>query len=253
MLAVIGGSGLGSLRGEVRGLEIETIDAIRTPYGGPVQVDIYYKNKVRIAFMPRHAAGDRVPAHKVNYRSNIWALHSLGVDRIIATNTVGGISEDLAPGAMAIPEQLIDYTWGRENTFFDGADGEAKHIDFTWPYDGSLREALREAAVRVEKTVRFGGVYGVLQGPRLETAAEILRLRRDGCDMVGMTSMPEATLAREMGIRYACLALSVNWAAGLGEGEISMKDIRRVHGFGTVELIGIIEALIEAEERAGAG
>lgn len=247
MLAVIGGSGLGSLRGEVRALEVETIDAIRTPYGGPVQVDIYSKNNVRIAFMPRHAAGDRVPAHKVNYRANIWALQSLGVDRIIAINTVGGISDDLPPGAMAIPDQLIDYTWGRENTYFDGSDGEAKHIDFTWPYDESVREALRQAAEKVEKPVKFGGVYGVLQGPRLETAAEILRLRQDGCDMVGMTSMPEASLARELNIRYASLALSVNWAAGLGRGAIDMKDIKRVHGFGTVELIGIIEALIECE------
>ncbi len=246
MLAVIGGSGLGSLRGEVRALEVETIEAIRTPYGGPVQVDICRLNKVRIAFLPRHAAGDRVPAHKVNYKANIWALQSLGVDRIIATNTVGGISEDLPPGAMAIPEQLIDYTWGRECTFFDGADEPPRHIDFTWPYDQPLREALRDAASRVEKSIKFGGVYGVLQGPRLETAAEILRLRRDGCDMVGMTSMPEAVLARELEIPYACLALSVNWAAGLGEGPIDMKDIKRVHGFGTVELIGIIEAFIES-------
>ena len=245
MLAVIGGSGLGSLRGEIRGLEVETIEAVRTPYGGPVQVDICHKDGMRIAFLPRHAAGDRVPAHRVNYRANLWALHSLGVDRIIATNTVGGISEDLPPGAMAIPEQLIDYTWGRENTFSDGTDHKPLHIDFTWPYDPALREALREASARVEKPVRHGGVYGVLQGPRLETAAEIERLRRDGCDMVGMTSMPEAVLARELGIPYACLALSVNWAAGLGEGEIDMQDIRRVHGFGTVELIGIIEALIE--------
>jgi len=247
MLAVIGGSGLGSLRGEVRALEMETIEAIRTPYGDPVQVDICRLKNVRIAFLPRHAAGDRVPAHKVNYKANIWALQSLGVDRIIATNTVGGISEDLPPGAMAIPEQLIDYTWGRESSYFDGADQEPRHIDFTWPYDQSLREALRDAAARVEKPIKFGGVYGVLQGPRLETAAEILRLRQDGCDMVGMTSMPEAVLARELEIPYACLALSVNWAAGLGDGVIDMKDIKRVHGFGTVELIGIIEALIESE------
>ena len=246
MLAVIGGSGLGSLRGEVRALEMETIEAIRTPYGGPVQVDICRLNKVKIAFLPRHAAGDRVPAHKVNYKANIWALHSLGVDRIIATNTVGGISEDLPPGAMAIPENLIDYTWGRENTYFEGVDEEPKYVDFTRPYDQSLRESLRDAAAKVEKNIKFGGVYGVMQGPRLETAAEIQRLRQDGCDMVGMTSMPEAVLARELNIRYACLALSVNWAAGLGKGIIEMKDIKRVHGFGTVELIGIIEAHIES-------
>lgn len=246
MLAVIGGSGLGSLRGEVRALEMETIEAIRTPYGGPVQVDICRLNKVKIAFLPRHAAGDRVPAHKVNYKANIWALHSLGVDRIIATNTVGGISEDLPPGAMAIPENLIDYTWGRENTYFEGVDEEPKYVDFTRPYDQSLRESLRDAAAKVEKNIKFGGVYGVMQGPRLETAAEIQRLRQDGCDMVGMTSMPEAVLARELNIPYACLALSVNWAAGLGKGPIEMKDIKRVHGFGTVELIGIIEAHIES-------
>jgi len=247
MLAVIGGSGLGSLRGEVRALESETMEAVRTPYGGPVQVDLCRMKDVRIAFLPRHAAGDRIPAHKVNYRANLWALQSLGVDRIIATNTVGGISEDLPPGAMAIPKQLIDYTWGRENSFFDGANQAPRHIDFTRPYDEPLRQALRDAAAKVGKQIKFGGVYGVLQGPRLETAAEILRLRRDGCDMVGMTSMPEAVLARELQIRYACLALSVNWAAGLGEGLIEMADIKRVHGFGTVELIGIVEALVESE------
>ena len=250
MLGVIGGSGLGSLRGEVRALEVETIEAIRTPHGGPVQVDICRLKNVRIAFLPRHAAGDRIPAHKVNYKANIRALLSLGVDRIIATNTVGGISEDLPPGAMAIPDQLIDYTWGRGNTFFDGGDEEPRHIDFTWPYDRFLREALREAAAKAGKKIKFGGVYGVLQGPRLETAAEIRRLRRDGCDMVGMTGMPEAVLARELETPYACLALSVNWAAGLGEGEIDMKDIRRVQGFAAVELIGIIEALIETEIKA---
>ena len=248
MLAVIGGSGLGSLRGEIRGLEVETIEAIWTPYGGPVQVDICRKDGIGVAFLPRHAAGDRVPAHKVNYRANIWALHSLGVGRIISTNTVGGISGDLPPGAMAVPEQLIDYTWGRAGTFADGPEGEPPHIDFTWPYDGALRRQLREAAAKVGKTVKFGGVYGVLQGPRLETAAEIQRLRRDGCDMVGMTSMPEAVLARELDIPYACLALSVNRAAGLGAGAIDMTDIKRVHGFGTVELIGIIEAFMESTE-----
>jgi len=246
MLAVIGGFGLGSLRGEVRGLEVETIEAIRTPFGGPVQVDICRGNDLRIAFLPRHAAGDRVPAHRVNYRANIWALRSLGVERIISTNTVGGISADLAPGAMAIPDQLIDYTWGRENTFADGPDDEPRHIDFTWPYDPALREALRGAAAKVGKPVKFGGVCGVVQGPRLETAAEILRLRRDGCDMVGMTSMPEAVLARELDLPYASLALSVNWAAGLGEGVIDMREIKRVHGFGTVELIGILEAFLGA-------
>ncbi len=245
MLAIIGGSGLGSLRGEIRGLEVETIETIRTPYGGPAQVDICRKDASRIAFLPRHAAGDRVPAHKVNYRANIWALHSLGVSRIIATNIVGGISDDLPPGAMALPEQLIDYSWGRETSFFDSEDQPPRHIDFTWPYDLSLREALAGAAARVDKNIKFGGVYGVLQGPRLETAAEIQRLRRDGCHMVGMTGMPEAVLARELEIPYACLALSVNWAAGIGEGLIDMKDIKRVHGFGTVELIGILEACIE--------
>ncbi len=246
MLAVIGGSGLGSLRGEVRALEMETIEAIRTPFGGPVQVDVCRLGQKKIAFLPRHAAGNRIPAHKVNYRANLWALHSLGVNRIIATNTVGGISADLAPGAMAVPEQLIDYTWGRECSFFDGADEAPRHIDFTWPYDGGLRKALRSAAERVGKPIKFGGVYGAMQGPRLETAAEIARLRRDGCDMVGMTGMPEAVLARELNVTYACLALSVNWAAGLGRDVIDMKDIRRVHGFGTVELIGVIEAFLEA-------
>ncbi len=248
MLAVIGGSGLGPLRGEA--LEKETVETVRTPHGGPVRVDICRLRDARVAFLPRHAAGDRVPAHKVNYKANIRALKSLGVDRVIATNTVGGISEDLAPGAMAIPDQLIDYTRGRANTFFDGVDEEPRHVDFTWPYDQPLRRALRAAAAGAGKQVRFGGVYGAMQGPRLETAAEILRLRRDGCDMVGMTGMPEAILARELDMPYACLALSVNWAAGLGEGEIDMADVRRVRDLGATELLGVVEALLESEARA---
>ena len=167
--------------------------------------------------LARHGDGHTIPPHAINYRANVLALKKSGADAIIALNTVGVITTVIEPGGIAIPDQLIDYTWGRAQTLFDGGRGIVEHIDFTQPFSSALRQRLVAAASRAGVACHDGGVYAVTQGPRLETAAEIVRLERDGADFVGMTAMPEAAIAREAGIDYACIAMIVNRAAGQGE------------------------------------
>ncbi|MCL4138739.1 UNVERIFIED_CONTAM: hypothetical protein GTU68_058797, partial [Idotea baltica] len=175
--------------------------------------------EVEVIFLPRHGEDHQVPPHKVNYRANIAALKEQKVSAIYAVNVVGGINMEMCPGDLVIPDQVIDYTWGREHTYSD---------DFTDPYDQTLRNNLLQQAIKLGLHVHAGGVYGATQGPRLETAAEIARMQRDGCDIVGMTGMPEAALARELDIPYSCLALVVNMAAGLGDKEITMAEIHKI-------------------------
>lgn len=216
-LAIIGGTGLT----ELEGLEITHREVIASPYGepsGPVVHGTLFDTDV--IFMARHGHGHTIPPHKVNYRANIWALRSVGVQRILSVAAVGGIREDMRPGTVAIPDQIVDYTWGREHTFFEGDMDAVTHIDFTEPYCPQLRAALLDAADRAGLSVARDGTYAATQGPRLESAAEIDRLERDGCDMVGMTGMPEAALARELGMSYACCAVIANQAAGRGATDI---------------------------------
>jgi 5'-methylthioinosine phosphorylase len=217
-LAMIGGSSLDQLAvfEDTRRIEVDT------PYGKPSSPLIFGKlNQREVVFLARHGERHQWPPHRINYRANLWALHAQGVTDVVAVATVGGIGAAFHAGALAVPDQIIDYTWGRESTFFDGeskpGEGNVKHIDFTKPYDEALRTRVLQAARRVEIPMLDGGTYATTQGPRLETAAEIQRLARDGAHMVGMTGMPEAALARELGLRYACLALVVNAAAGTGQ------------------------------------
>jgi 5'-methylthioinosine phosphorylase len=211
MLGIIGGSGAGRLAV----LESARLQAIHTPYGEPSAALTFGLLQGReVVFLARHGYGHTIPPHAVNYRANIWALAQQGVRAIVALAAVGGIRADLAPGAIAVPSQIIDYTYDRRATFFDGSDGQVGHIDFTEPYTPSLRAALLQAGRIAEEPIVDGGVYAAMQGPRLETAAEIDRLQRDGADMVGMTGMPEAALAREASVAYATLAVVANWAAG---------------------------------------
>jgi 5'-methylthioinosine phosphorylase len=236
-VAVIGGSGLYSL-----GLgALNAIHKVQTPYAEePVSVEEEKLGDARVLFLPRHGAEHRIAPHRINYRANIRALATLGVDRIIAINAVGGISPGLTAGRLVIPEQIIDYSYGREHTFFNGDQGLDQHVDFSHPYDGALSQLLAAAAKKAKAEFRLGGVYGCTQGPRLETVAEIRRMQRDGCDMVGMTGMPEAALARELGLRYASLALVVNRAAGLGvDATITADSIKSVleQGIATVRLV----------------
>lgn len=223
-VAIIGGTGLTSLAG----LEITGQEMIQTPFGEPSSTLVYgHYCGHDVIFLPRHGAGHTVPPHKINYRANIWCLKEAGAKNIIAVNAVGGIRADMQDGCMVIPEQIIDYTWSRSNTFFEGNQSSVVHVDFTKPYCDSLRQNLLTGAGSAGLAIIDNGTYGATQGPRLETAAEINRMERDGCDIVGMTGMPEAVLARELEVCYACVALVVNRAAGRGEGEITMQEIEQ--------------------------
>jgi 5'-methylthioinosine phosphorylase len=240
-LAIIGGSGLYAL-----GLGPTVVShSIKTPFAAdPVLISEERVGAASVLFLARHGANHSTPPHLINYRANLWALHALGATQVIAVNAVGGISPGMTPGCLVIPDQVIDYTWGREHTFVgsehhfvgSGSNVLAQHVDFTEPYNATLRQQLVRSAKVIQAEVRTAGVYGCTQGPRLETAAEIRRLRNDGCDIVGMTGMPEAGLARELQLTYACLALVVNRAAGLGESTISLDEMNAVLQAGSAVL-----------------
>ena len=223
-LGLIGGTGLATLDG----LEVVASHAVDTPYGATsmaIEEGVFAGQ--RVFYLHRHgAAGTPIPPHRVNYRANVWALRELGVEQLLAANAVGAINPQLGPGALVVPDQLVDYSWGREHSFDDGSSGNLQHIDFTEPYDPGLRARVIAAAGAAELPCVDGATLAVVQGPRLETAAEVRRLGRDGCDLVGMTGMPEAALARELALPYASLCMVVNTAAGLGEGDLSLELIR---------------------------
>lgn len=221
-LAIIGGTGLTSLKT----LEITRREVVHTPYGepsGPLTRGVLGGKEV--IFLARHGYGHTIPPHKVNYRANLWALKQIGVKKVVAVAAVGGIRMDMAPGSIAIPDQIIDYTWSRGHTYFENDLTHVTHIDFTEPYCEELRAVLLKACHNAGLSAIEDGTYGATQGPRLETAAEINRLELDGCHMVGMTGMPEAALAREAELCYAACAVVANWAAGRGDGGISMEEI----------------------------
>jgi 5'-methylthioinosine phosphorylase len=219
MLGIIGGTGLT----ELKNLTITRRQIARTPYGEASHPLIFGNLAgIEVVFLARHGGGHTIPPHAVNYRANIWALHKAGVDNLLAIATVGGISSDLNPGDIVLPNQIIDYTHGRKNTYHDGIEMPVKHIDFTEPYSAHLRGVCQKAAESIQQKLVGSGIYACVQGPRLETAAEINRLERDGATLVGMTGMPEAALARELGMHYAALCPVVNQAAGRGA---SLKGI----------------------------
>lgn len=222
LLAVIGGSGLTRLDG----LNSVRREKVTTDFGEP-SAELSFGNfdGRDIVFLARHGDDHGLPPHKINYRANIWALKTVGVKEIISVAAVGGITQCAAPGEIAIPDQLIDYTSGRNCTYYHGAESGVTHIDFSWPYSHEIRTKLLHAARESDIDVIAGGIYGCTNGPRLETAAEIVRMEKDGCDLVGMTGMPEASLAREAGLEYACCAVVANWAAGKTDAEITMQEI----------------------------
>ena len=222
ILGIIGGTGLTQLEGLTK-IRSETCD---TPFGKPSSPLVHGMiNGTSVVFLARHGERHTIPPHRVNYRANLFALREAGVDEVVAVAAVGGISDETGPGVIAIPAQLIDYTWGRQHTYFEDNLEQVTHIDFTEPYCEDLRNKLLDAAQQCAVPVVNGGVYGATQGPRLETAAEIDRMARDGCTLGGMTGMPEAALARELGLCYAACAVVANRAAGRGEGGISMREI----------------------------
>jgi 5'-deoxy-5'-methylthioadenosine phosphorylase len=241
-IAIIGGTGLISLKG----LNIIHKEVVHTPFGEPSAPLIYGELfGQEVVFLARHGAGHTIPPHQINYRANIKALKQCDVKQIIGVAAVGGISNDAGPGVVVIPDQIIDYTWGRISTFFEEGLNGVTHIDFSYPYSPSLRQLLidscHEAAVKAAEQ----GVYGATQGPRLETAAEVRRLEADGCTIVGMTGMPEAALARELNMEYACCAVVANWAAGKGDGhEIKMAEIEQNLVNGMDQVRKVLERLV---------
>jgi 5'-deoxy-5'-methylthioadenosine phosphorylase len=242
-LAIIGGSGLTRLHG----LEITRREVMHTPYGEPSGALTFGTLCNRdVVFLARHGYGHTIPPHMVNYRANLWALREAGAGQLISVCAVGGIRDDFQPGAIAIPDQIIDYTWSRDHTLFEKDLAEVTHIDFTEPYCQTMRDRLITAAGRAGIAIIPAGTYGATQGPRLETAAEIDRMERDGCHMVGMTGMPEAALARELGLCYAACAVSANLAAGRGDGPISMQRIEATLATGMSKIGAILEQAISS-------
>ena len=234
LIAIVGGTGLT----ELEGLERTESRVVDTPYGAPsAPLEFGRFGQQDVVFLARHGKGHTVPPHQVNYRANIQALKQVGVSEVIAVNAVGGINAAMDAESLVVPDQIVDYTWGREFTFAD--QGNVIHVDFTFPYTERLRQGLLAAAGKLNIKVHDGGVYAATQGPRLESVAEINRLERDGCDIVGMTGMPEASLAREADLEYACLSLVVNMAAGRSDGIITMEDIERAinNGMGNARAI----------------
>lgn len=227
MLAIIGGSGLSRLSS----LDITRREILRTPYGEPSGPIIFGQLcNQPVMFIARHGYGHTIPPHIVNYRANLWALREAGASGVLSVASVGGIRCDLVPGALVVPHQILDYTWGRIGTFYDRADEPVHHIDFTHPYDEILRKRILAAAQGAGEHMFDGAVYAATQGPRLETAAEIVRLERDGADVVGMTGMPEAALARELNLPYAAINVVANYAAGRGDSAtgIAFQQIEEV-------------------------
>ena len=245
MLAIIGGSGLTQLSN----LDVTRRLAVRTPYGEPSGALTFGRIAGEdVVFLARHGYGHTIPPHEVNYRANIWALKEQKVEGVISVASVGGIRADMQPGAVAVPHQIIDYTWGRKNTFFEGGEQPVTHIDFTEPYSAQLRRRILDAARTCGEAVSEDGIYAASQGPRLETAAEIDRLERDGVDVVGMTGMPEAALAREAGLEYATIAVVANFAAGRGNSlhGVRLDDIEPVLQKALARVRRIIEKLVAA-------
>lgn len=240
-IAIIGGTGLTKLTN----LTITAREVHVSKYGEPsAPLTRGLIAGKEIVFLPRHGAAHTIPPHKVNYRANISVLKNVGIEKVIAVNAVGGITPEMVAQRVVIPDQIIDYTYSRKHTFFEEGLNEVVHVDFTQPYCEELRAALISAAAKARITIIPRGTYGATQGPRLESAAEINRFEGDGCHLVGMTGMPEAALAREAQLCYACVAVVVNKAAGRGEGEITMAEIERNLGEGVDQVKRILEAVI---------
>jgi purine nucleoside phosphorylase len=245
-LALVGGTGLTELDENVKPI------AVDTPYGEPsAPIREVQSGPVRLLFLPRHGNPHRFPPHCVNYQANMWALREVGADHVLAVSAVGGVCEPYGPATLAVPDQLIDYTWGRNHTFCDSEHVELEHVDFTRPYEGPLRRTLLKVARAASIDVVDGGCIGVFQGPRLESSAEVEKARRDGCHMAGMTSLPEAGLARELGLDYAGLAVVSNWGAGVTGEPLSEDDIAETLRQPMMSVRELVRALLKGLQDQG--
>lgn len=241
-IGIIGGTGLSAMSGINNG----TTKKLDTLYGEPSCELVEGKlGEKEVVFLARHGNPHTIPPHLVNYQANITALKKVGVTKIIAVNAVGGIHPEMGPPKVVVPDQIIDYTYERSQSFFEENLDHVTHVDFSYPYSEPMRQTLIQAGKELGIEVVTFGTYGCTQGPRLETAAEIKRMERDGCDLVGMTAMPEAVLARELNLDYASLCVSVNWAAGKTENIITMDEINQALSEGIANVVDILKLSIE--------
>ncbi|HUW00679.1 MAG TPA: S-methyl-5'-thioinosine phosphorylase [Gallionella sp.] len=243
MLAIIGGRGLTQLAN----LEITHQQVMRTPYGEPSGAFLFGTlNQHEVIFLARHGYGHTIPPHLVNYRANLWALREHGASKIISVATVGGIRPDLKPGVIVVPDQIIDYTHGRDSTFFEARDKPFINTDFTFPYSATLRSHILSSAKTAQQSCVDGGAYAATQGPRLDSIAEINRYERDGADMVGMTGMPETALAKELELDYAIIAVVANYAAGRGDSMtgINIETVNATANATMVRVRSILECVV---------
>lgn len=252
MLAIIGGRGLT----ELQNLKITHRQVMRTPYGEPSGAFLFGTlNQKEVIFLARHGFGYTIPPHLVNYRANLWALQNQGVTEVISVATVGAIRADLKPGDLIVPDQIIDYTHGRDATFFENRDAIYHNIDFTFPYNEGLRQRILRSAQLAQQPCLAGGVYAATQGPRLESLAEINRYQRDGADMVGMTGMPEAALAKELELEYAAIAVVTNYAAGRGESatSINMETVKATAIASMERVRLVLESVVSCQDEVACG
>jgi 5'-methylthioadenosine phosphorylase len=250
MLAIIGGRGLT----ELANLEITHRQVMRSPFGEPSAAFLFGTlNQHEVIFLARHGFGYTIPPHLVNYRANLWALREQGVTDIVSVSTVGGIRADLTPGTLVVPDQVIDYTQGRDDTFFSTRNSSYRNIDFTLPYSMNLRRCILRAAAFADQRCLDGGVYAATQGPRLDSIAEVNRYEKDGADMVGMTGMPETALARELEMNYATIAVVANYAAGRGDNltEIKMEGVNATAKSAMGRVRSILESVCEKGDSNG--
>lgn len=247
MIAIIGGRGLTQLVN----LKITHQQVMRTPYGEPSGAFLFgMLDEHEVIFLARHGYGHTIPPHLVNYRANLWALREQGASKVISIATVGGIRADLKPGVIVVPDQIIDYTHGRDSTFFEGRDKPFSNADFTFPYSTMLRDRILRSAKTAQQPCVDGGVYAAMQGPRLDSIAEINRFERDGADMVGMTGMPETALAKEMELNYATIAVVANYAAGRGDSAtgISMESVNATASEAMARVRSILECVVNDDD-----
>ncbi|MDP2694671.1 MAG: S-methyl-5'-thioinosine phosphorylase [Gallionella sp.] len=246
MLAIIGGRGLT----ELASLNITHRQVMRTPYGEPSGAFLFGTlNQREVIFLARHGFGHTIPPHLVNYRANLWALREQGVSNVISIATVGGIRADLTPGSIVVPDQIIDYTHGRDATFYDTRDASYTNTNFALPFSPELRDRILRSAGIVQQPCVDGGVYAATQGPRLDSIAEINRYERDGADMVGMTGMPETALAMELGLSYAIIAVVVNHAAGRGDNKlgVNMEQVNATANVAMERVRSILECVVSCD------
>lgn len=243
--AIIGGTGVY----DPALLEERSERRVETPYG-PIQVETGLYRGIEVAFLPRHGKGHSVPPHKINYRANIWGLKSLGVERVLATAAVGSLNPEMTPGHFVVVDQFLDFTKGRQHTFFDGEPNGVVHTDVTEPYCPELRAALVECGRRLGLSIHPRGVYVCTEGPRFETAAEIRAYRILGGDVVGMTNVPESVLAREAGLCYAAMAMVTNMAAGISASPLTHDEVVQVMAANTENVRKLALETVAAIEQA---